>query len=52
MTAQDYCAKCNAPKEWPSYFPRCSLCAVINGKLPPSKYQPIEAANGFTKGGA
>jgi hypothetical protein len=37
-----YCAKCNAPKKWPDYILRCSACAVINGKLPPTKFQPTE----------
>jgi hypothetical protein len=40
MTSKHYCAKCNAPKQWPAYCMRCGTCAVINGKLPPTKYQP------------
>ena len=41
MTAADYCAKCNAPKQWPAYFIRCGTCAIINGK-PPTKYRPVK----------
>lgn len=40
MTAQDYCTQCNAPTQWPAVFMRCGTCAVINGQLPPTKYQP------------
>lgn len=42
MTPKHYCAKCNAPRQWPAYFMRCGPCAVINGKLPPTKYQPLK----------
>lgn len=44
MTGSDYCTTCNAPKDWPAYFLRCGRCAVINGKLPPTKYIPINNA--------
>jgi len=42
MTAADYCKKCNAPHAPAiNVFARCGGCAVINGKLPPTKF--IEA---------
>ncbi len=40
MTAADYCKKCNAPhKPHDAVMMRCGLCAVINGKLPPTRYK-------------
>lgn len=38
-----YCAKCNAPttKNVKVWLSRCGGCFVKNGKLPPSKYQPL-----------
>ena len=48
MTSEQYCKNCNAPHKPPeAVLMRCGLCAVINGKLPPTKYQPIEAAHGI-----
>lgn len=45
MTSEQYCNKCNAPHKPPeAVLMRCGTCAVVNGKLPPTKYQPIEAA--------
>jgi hypothetical protein len=42
MTAADYCKKCNAPHAPAiNVLARCGGCAVINGKLPPTKF--IEA---------
>lgn len=43
MTANAYCKKCNAPhKDAFAVLMRCGRCAVINGKLPPTKYVPIK----------
>jgi hypothetical protein len=44
MTAKEYCARCTAPKE-PAIviFMRCGPCAVVNGKLPPTKYKEIRS---------
>lgn len=43
MKANDYCKKCNAPhKPMMAVFMRCGRCAVINGKLPPTKYVPVK----------
>lgn len=39
----EYCAKCNAPttKNVKVWLSRCGGCFVKNGKMPPSKFQPI-----------
>ena len=39
MTAADYCKRCTAPHS-PAIkvLARCGTCAVINGKLPPTKF--------------
>ncbi len=39
MTAFTYCKRCNAPHS-PAIkvLARCGACAVINGKLPPTKF--------------
>ena len=38
--ASEYCKTCNAPHgPIKAVMLRCGLCAVINGKLPPTKYQ-------------
>ena len=48
MRTEQYCKNCNAPHKPPeAVLMRCGLCAVINGKLPPTKYQPIAAAHGI-----
>jgi hypothetical protein len=48
MTVEQYCKQCNAPhKPLVAVMMRCGLCAVINGKLPPTKYQPLKAAHGI-----
>ena len=43
-TAAAYCAKCNAPttKNFKVWLSRCGGCFVKNGKLPPSKFQPVK----------
>jgi len=39
MTPADYCKRCNAPHTPAiNVFLRCGGCAVINGKLPPTKF--------------
>ena len=39
MTPADYCKKCNAPQSPAiNVLARCGGCAVINGKLPPTKF--------------
>lgn len=43
MKAADYCANCNAPrKNAMAILLRCGRCLVVNGKLPPTKYQPLK----------
>ena len=48
MKTEQYCKNCNAPHKPPeAVLMRCGTCAVVDGKLPPTKYQPIEAAHGI-----
>ena len=45
MTVADYCKSCNAPHGTAlAVLMRCGPCAVINGKLPPTKYVSIKGA--------
>jgi hypothetical protein len=38
-----YCETCNAPHSpMIKVIFRCGGCAIINGKLPPTKYVPIK----------
>ena len=44
MTAADYCKKCNAPQgPVMAVLMRCGPCAVVNGKLPPTKFAALKA---------
>ncbi len=41
--ASDYCKRCNAPLEPViDVLIRCGPCAVVNGKLPPTKFIPLK----------
>ena len=48
MTTADYCATCSAPvtRNPVIWLSRCGTCSVINGQLPPTKYQPADKAEG------
>lgn len=38
-----YCKTCDAPSEPPlTVLMRCGLCATINGKLPPTKWNHVK----------
>lgn len=38
-----YCTTCNAPRASAlAVLTRCGTCAIINGRLPPTKYIPIK----------
>jgi len=42
-----YCQKCNAPtRPHIDVLLRCGTCAVVNGKLPPTKYKGPSIAAG------
>lgn len=39
----EYCKKCSAPHTpIMAVLMRCGPCAVVNGKLPPTKYRPAK----------
>jgi len=39
----EYCKTCNAPyNNSIGRIIRCGTCAIINGKVPPTKYIPIK----------
>ena len=40
----EYCKTCNAPLKlsMAQWIHRCGRCAIINGKLPPTKYIAVK----------
>lgn len=43
VKVDQYCKTCDAPFEPPlAVLMRCGLCATINGKLPPTKWNLFE----------